>query len=162
MAPSLMVQRKSNGGGEPMVPVGGGWWQPPPENPTWEAKNEAGVIRCGSGLCRCLSPSLPSVLSQGWHWVLAPWRSGLNKHKNGHSWLQPRLPHGHPSVLQADTRSSAPSPAACCSLKLLFTGLHLPVSSWFLDVRAAGPGRRGGRYTWSVSVSSVGLGSSYI
>lgn len=63
LVPSLMAQRKSDGGREPMVPAGGRW-QPPPENPTLEAKNEAGVIWCRSGLCRCLSPSLPSILSQ--------------------------------------------------------------------------------------------------
>lgn len=74
--------------------------------------------------------------------ALASWRSEPNKHKNGHSWLQPLLPHGPPFVPHSDTRSPAPSPAACCSLKLLFTYIHLPVSSWVLDIRVAGPGRQ--------------------
>lgn len=72
--------------------------------------------------------------------ALASWRSEPNKHKNGQSWPQPLLPHGPLFVPQADTRSPAPSPAACCSVRLLFTCIHLPVSSRFPDIRAAGPG----------------------
>lgn len=91
--------------------------------------------------------------------ALVSWISEPNKHKIGHSWPQPLLLHGPLFVSQADTRSPAPSPAACCSLRL-FTCIHLPVSSWFLDTRAAGPGCRvaGTR----LSLFLVGPGSSYI
>lgn len=127
------------------------------QNPTLEAENETGVIQCGSRLCRCLSPSLLSLWSPGWHWPPGSQNprstrmgiTGLSHCSNMALLLCPKLTLAHSPLLQLPAAHSN-----FCSHIFIFQSA---AGSWTSEQQGLDA-----RWQTHLSVFSVGPGSSYI
>lgn len=127
------------------------------QNPTLEAKNETGVTQYDSRLGRCLSPSLPSLLSPGWRWPSGgqnPTSTRMGIAGLGHCspmalLLCPKLTLTHLPLLQLPAAHSN-----FCSHVFIFRSA---AGSWTSE-------RRGLDIRWQthLSIFLVGPGSSYI
>lgn len=117
----------------------------------------AGVSQYGPRVCRCLSPSLPSLLSQGWHWPPGgqnPTSTRMGKAGLSHCspmalFLCPKLTLAHPPLLQLPAAQSD-----FCSHIFIFQSAAGSRTSeqWGLDAK----------WQTHLSIFSVGPGSSYI